>query len=407
MFRKVIDMSRKIAFLSILLLGLVHAAGADEVTLKSDHPTTYTVQRGDTLWDIAGRFLERPWQWPEIWESNPQIADPHKIYPGNIIALTFRDGKPVLGLADGAESGEMKGTRNVRLSPAIREIRHEEAITTIPLDAIQQFLSRPLVLTDDSLEDSPYILGSQEDHLAYGPGYRVYVGGMANATKNKYSIFRKSTVYRDPDSGRVLGYEAEHIGDAIVEKFGDPATLRIVNANKEILKGDRLVAQESDELPQFIPHEPGSEVDGRIISVLNGVSKVSQHQVVVLNRGNDDGLEPGHVLAIYKDGAVVRDRIAGVIDYRNRREANRTAEKEHPSAFGRAMYSVANDLKQIDHAMRDFVGTPVSGGRGPEVQLPDERSGELMVFRTFDNLSYGLVMNIQRAVTINDVVRNP
>lgn len=393
-------MPRKISVLLVALLFQL-AAVADEVQIRSDHPGSYTVVKGDTLWDIAGRFLTKPWQWPDIWEVNPQIANPHLIYPGDVVALTMKDGRPILGLASTGRD------RNVRLSPTIREIRHEEAIEPIPLDAIQQFLSRPLVVGEGELDSAAYIVGSQDEHLTFGTGHRVYARAMGEPTTNKFSIFRAGDAYRDPDTREILGYEAEHVGDGLAERFGDPATIHIIKANKEIVKGDRLLPQERDEIPEFVPHSPGSDVDGKIISVLNGVSQIGQHQVVVLNRGNADGLEPGHVLAIFQDGEIIEDVIGSDIARRQADEELLRRETESPTAFGRMMSAITNEVRAADHALRDFVGTPVDGGSSVRVQLPEERSGELMVFRTFDKVSYALVMNTQRPVHVNDNVRNP
>ncbi len=390
-------MSRKIAIFlgSLLIWSLVAAEG---VEVRSDNPGTYTVKKGDTLWDIAGQFLTRPWQWPEIWEANSQIANPHLIYPGDVLALTYKDGRPLLGFV---------GNRLVKLTPTIRETRHDQAVAPIPLDAIQQFLSRPLVVSKNELDQSAYIVGSQDEHLTFGSGHRIYARAMGQPTTNKFSIFRQGGPYRDPDSREILGYEAEHVGDALAERFGDPATLQIIKATKEVVKGDRLLPQESDEILEFIPHAPGGEVTGKIISVMNGVSQIGQHQVVVLNRGIDDGLEPGHVLAIYQDGEIIEDVIGSDIAKRNKLAENLRAEHENPSALGRMMQSVVNEVQAADRALRDFVGTPVEGGSSVTVQLPQERAGELMVFRTFDRVSYGLVMNTQRAVHLHDHVRNP
>ena len=224
-------MSRKI-FIFLGLIGFTTGLVADDVQLRADHPETYTVQKGDTLWDIAGRFLTQPWQWPEIWDSNPQIEDPHLIYPGNVVALTFKDGKPSLSIAQVDASEATPGApvasvdvsrRNVKLSPAIRESAHVDAIQPIPLDAIQQFLTRPRVVTDRELGQSGYVVGSLDEGLAFGRGHRIYVRGLDQPSTNKYSIFRKGPVYLDPDTGEVLGYEAEHVGDGLIERLGDPA----------------------------------------------------------------------------------------------------------------------------------------------------------------------------------------
>lgn len=389
-------MSRKISIFlgAILVCCLVYA---DEVQLRSDHPATYTVVKGDTLWDIAGRFLSKPWEWPQIWEVNPQIADPHWIYPGDVLALHYKDGRPLLTVV----------SRNIKLSPSIRETRHENAIRPIPLDAVQQFLTRPRVVTEADLDGSAYIVGSKDEHLAYGSGDRVYVRGLGELVSNKMSIFRKGGPYIDPVTNELLGYEAEHVGDAIVERQGDPATIHIVKATKEVLKGDRLMPEANDAIPEFVPHAPGAPVDGKILSVFDGLNEISQYQVVAISRGSADGLEPGHALAIFQEGEIIDDVIASDIADQQKREAQHRAEVENPSAAGRVWEGVVNDIRETDRALRDFVGTPIQGSRSVRVQLPEERAGELLVFRTFERVSYGLVMNIQGPVRVLDNVRNP
>ena len=389
-------MSRKI-FIFLVALLICAVAGADEVQLRSDHPQTYTVQKGDTLWDISGRFLTHPWQWPEIWHTNPQIADPHWIYPGDVLTLEYVDGKPQLRVVD----------HNVRLSPSIRESSHVEAIHAIPLDAIHQFLTRPRVVSESDLDNAAYIVGSQDNHLAFGSGFRVYVRNLGEPSTAKFSVFRKGGVYRDPDTNAVLGYEAEHVADALVEKFGDPATVQVVRSSKEVIKGDRLLAQTEEEYPDFIPHAPGTAIDAKIISAMGGISQIAQHQVVVLNRGSNDGLEPGHVLAIFQRGEVVKDPIGSDVAYQQREAERLRLEHESPTGPGRLWASVVNDLRGVDRTLRDFVGTPIKGSNPVSVRLPEERAGELMVFRSFENVSYGLVMNIQRPVYVLDSVRNP
>ncbi|MEX2480401.1 MAG: LysM domain-containing protein [Gammaproteobacteria bacterium] len=391
-------MTRKIpVFLGIVLFAL--CAFADEIALVPDHPQNYTVQKGDTLWDIAGRFLRYPWQWPDIWEVNPHIDNPHLIYPGDVLGLTYRDGRPILGLA-------ARG-REVKLSPKIREYARGDAIPTIPLDIVQPFLTRPLVVGEGSLERAPYVVGSQEQHIAYGAGNRVYVRGLADESATKFSIYRPGPAYQDPDTGEILGYQAEHLGEARVERFGDPATFRITRSLKEIRKGDRLLPEEDLEFADFVPHAPSNTVDGRIIGVVSGVRYISQYDVVVLNRGDADGMEPGHVLALYRRGEVVEDVTGSDKADQEQRDARLRAARENPSAVGRMLQTVINDVQTADRALRDVVGTPVEGSSSVRVELPAERAGEAMVFRTFDRVSFALVMRLQQSVFLNDGVRNP
>jgi hypothetical protein len=369
----------------LVLAWVIAPVSGDEVVLNPDHPDSYTVVKGDTLWDIAGRFLSHPWQWPDIWKANPQIENPHLIYPGDRIVLSYKDGRPVLSLARGA--AQRAGERRVKLSPAVRETKHREAIAPIPLDAIRQFLSRPRVVSEDEINGAAYVISSQDHHLITGVGNRIYVRGMGNPQTNKFLVYRPGGEYRDADTDAVLGYEALHIGDIVLEKLGDPATALVVKSNREILAGDRVMPAEHEASPVFIPHAPPASIDGSIISVVDGVSQIGQYQVVVVDRGTSDGLEPGHVLAIYQAGALVEDDIASAIAHRER---YRSAD-ENASPIGRLIERIAGDLRGVPSTVR----------------LPEERAGELMVFRTFDHVSYALVMNTQRPVHVLDKIRNP
>jgi hypothetical protein len=379
------------------LAGFLGIASAAEVVLNPAHPQSYTVVRGDTLWDIAGRFLSQPWQWPEIWQVNPQIRNPHLIYPGDVISLSYVDGKPILSLTR---------SRLVKLTPSVREQVRDDAIPPIPLDAIAQFLSRPKVVTQDEIEASAYVVGSQDEHLAVGAGGRIYIRGLGENPEEKYSVFRPGGAYQDPDTGAILGYEALHVADVRLYKLGDPATGVLTWSNREVLKGDRLMPQELDEYPDFVPRAPASNIEGRIISVVDGVSQIGQHHVVVINRGAADGLEPGHVLGIFQAGLEIDDPIGTEMAHRERLEDLKRQELENPSAVGRFFDGVANDLRetklQVDKALGERVG-----GAPVKVTLPEERAGEVLLFRTFDSVSYGLVMNTQRPVHVLDKVGNP
>ena len=253
---------------------------ADDVQLNPNHPGTYTVVKGDTLWDIAGTFLNHPWQWPDIWQVNPQIENPHLIYPGDQVSLTYQDGKPILSL-----SRRGFGGRNVKLSPSIRAYQHDNRIAPIPLDAIHQFLSRPQVLQDGDIDKLGYVVASQDSRITAGAGDKIYVRGIGEPVVSKYSVFRPGGEYRDGDTGELLGYEAMHIADVVIDKLGDPATAYVQRSNREILEGDRLIPQQVDEYPDFVPSAPNGDVTGNIISVIDGVSQIGQYQVVVLDRG--------------------------------------------------------------------------------------------------------------------------
>jgi hypothetical protein len=342
---------------SILLLALVLGgpAAADVVRLAPDAPDRHVVVKGDTLWDISARFLSDPWLWPEIWHINPAIENPHLIYPGDIIYLEFVEGRPVLRL----ERTE-PALRTVRLSPSARISPLETAIPTIPYDAIGQFLKYPRIVTREELDRSGYVIASSEDRLISGTGNKVYARGLPDDGATRYAVMRRGEVYHNPLNRRdILGYEAIHVGYVTVLQDGDPATLLITQAEREVLIGDRLLPVEDDEISQhFLPRAPEAEIDGHIISVLDGISRIGQYQVVALDKGSDDGLEIGHVLSVWQSGAVVRDTIG-------------------PRRMGRS------------------------------VQLPDERAGTVMLIRLFDRVSYALVMEATRDLKLLDRIKQP
>lgn len=387
-------------FFVVAMTWLCPAIG-DEVVINPTNPGNYTVVEGDTLWDISGRFLTYPWQWPDIWQANSQIADPHLIYPGDEIYLTYKDGRPILNLARGG----MYGGRRFKLSPSVRSYAHDDAISPIPLDAIRPFLTRPSIMKLADLERSAYVVSSRDQHLANGPGDRVYVRNLTDLTTDKYSVFRQGAEYRDGDTNELLGHEALHIGDVIVELVGDPATARVVRATKEILTGDRLMPQIEDEYPDFVPRAPDTGIDGSIISVVDGFSQIGQYQVVVLDRGAENGVLPGHVLAIYQKGAVVDDELASAIVAQEKYDAIQRAPSES-TGLRHVANSVVANVMAAKNSVDEFLNEP-KGGRSSVVSLPDERAGELMVFRSFENVSYGLVMNTQRPVHVADRVKNP
>jgi len=314
--------------------------------LRSDAPLRYVVKSGDTLWGIASYYLRDPWYWPQLWDDNPDIANPHLIYPGQVLVLTRGpDGQPVLARG-----------RTQRLSPRIRE-QPLDNIATIPLDAIRAFITGPRMVAAKQLANAPYVVSFIDEHLVGGKGTTVYVRGLDNnaAALESYSLVRDTGPYTDPDSGQMLGREALPVGEITIDEFADVATGVVTRSFREALVGDRLLPMETQDLVRnFYPHAPASPIEGRIISVYDGVSSVGQYQVVTLSVGRDDGIERGHVLDIYEAGRVVRDTVAG-----------------------------------------------------GQVQLPELQSGELMVFKTDEAVSFALIMRARRAVHVNDVVRAP
>jgi hypothetical protein len=343
---------RKLLWL-IAAITLCLPAFANQGTLRDGHPERYIVQKGDTLWDISQRFLRSPWLWPEIWYLNPDIANPHLIYPGDIISLVYIDGESRLTVQAQDRVG-----KTVKLSPRIREQPIESAIPTIPLEAIRPFLTETRIVEDGVLDRAPYVVAGTDQRVMSTASDKIYVRGLGTRPLEHYVVVRKGDVFVDPETEQVLGREARHIGGATTLRGGDPATLRVLGSNREILVGDRVLPPADGNFQgNFFPKAPDVEVDGRIIAVLDGVSQIGQFNIVAINRGNKHDLEVGDVLAVYKTGEVVRDT--------------------------------------------------VGGKRGERVKLPDERAGELIVFRTFDGMSLGLVMQATRAMHVLDAVRNP
>lgn len=331
------------------------AALADTVKLKANHPDKYTVVKGDTLWDISAHFLESPWKWPEVWSYNPQIKNPHLIYPGDVVYLEYdAQGKPILRVS--------RGQATVKMAPQVRATRVDTPIASIPLNAIRQFLGQPRVMSKREIDNAGYIISAKETRIMAGSGDTIYARGLipGEDPSSTYAVLRIGEPYRNPgaDSDDILGYEALHVADAQVEDFGDPSTLRVKDSTRETIVGDRLVPKKASGLDQaFIPRPPETQIEGSIIAVIDGVSQIGQFQTVVLNKGDQDGLETGHVLAVYQHGKTVRD------------------------AFGK--------------------------NRGEKVTLPDLRAGIVLVYRTFDRVSYALVMESDRDMAVYDAVRNP
>jgi nucleoid-associated protein YgaU len=348
-----------LAVLAALLSWQVMAASTGDLStlLKPDHPESYTVQQGDTLWDISGRFLSQPWVWPELWRANPQIENPHLIYPGDVIRLVYVDGQPVLMLerGTGGRAGAAGGGDG-RLSPRVRESRLDSAIPAIRLDAIESFLAQNRVVAPGELEAAAYVLAGESRRIVLGAGDRAYGRGSVQPAAS-YGIFRRGPLYVDPDTDEVLGQQATDIGAAQVVGIDDSgvSTLSITSSREEVRRGDRLLPTEERRLDAtFFPSSPQAPVDGRIIAVAGGVANIGQWDVVVVNRGTSNGLEVGNVLAVMGRGELARDVVSG-----------------------------------------------------ERVRLPSERAGLLMVFRAFDRLSYGLVLETIRPLAVLDEVRNP
>jgi nucleoid-associated protein YgaU len=321
---------------------------AEQPQVRDDYPDSHTVVKGDTLWDISNTFLNNPWMWPEIWHVNPQIANPHLIYPGDVIRLIYLDGQPRLSVD--------RSNRVVKLSPKARVVEHDEAISAIPLDEINNFLSRSRIVSVDQIEKAPHIVSGESKRLVTGKGDRVYARGEFDASIPVYGVYRRGEEYRDPVTNELLGIQAIDIGSGKMRALEDGiATLLMTRTTEEVRTGDRLLVEESRAIDSsFFPSAPSVDVNASIIAVEGGVSQVGKMDVVVINRGERESMAVGNVLAIYKNGGMIKDRV-----------------------------------------------------KGDMVALPDEQAGLVMVFRTFEKLSLGLVLEADRPLAVNDMVRNP
>lgn len=330
--------------------------------INSDAPDSYTVVKGDTLWDISGRFLDNAWSWPQIWDYNPQIQNPHLIYPGDKIFLTYVNGQPTLTLirngqtvANGGLGGVRSSGNATRLSPQIRVESLSDAVPTIPGDAIKQFLVRPQVVSASQLSNAPYVVGNEEGRLISAMGQEIFVRGKVDHSETKFGIYRKTKTLKDPSTGKRLGYEVIHVAEAKLLNVGDPSTMVITSNSRETMAGDVLLpATGGNIVHNYIPRMPPLEGEGRIVSLVDAISQSSRDQIVVLNLGKKIGVQVGDVLAIESRGQELIDR----------------------------------------HGKRSF----------DRITAPNKRTGVLMIFQTFDDVSYGLVMESDRTVKINDII---
>ena len=351
---------------------------APEVRVAERAPRTYVVRRGDTLWDISGQFLRDPWLWAEVWHINPELENPHLIYPGDVLVLGYDEGRPVVRRVDEddirdpevieeirrAEERVREDDRFVddpdqpvvRMQPRIRTEPIEAAVPTIPLSAIRSFLDETRVVDQEDLDGAAYVLRSVSDtRLLSAAGERIYVRGLDDNGERRFHVVRPGAQFRDPETGERLGREARFIGEVRVQEFGDPAIAQLQRVAQEVRRGDLLLPIPLDELREnFMPQPPEQDVSGRIISVFDSIGHIGQYQVVMLNLGSRDGMDVGHVLTIMQDGGTFHDERA----------------------------------------------------RGP-VALPDQRAGELMVFRVYDKISYALVMRATRSIRLQDKVVTP
>ena len=343
-------MRKIISLICFLLPALAFAAQPEtRPQLRSDAPDRHVVVKGDTLWDISGKFFEDPWKWPYIWGMNKDtIKDPHWIYPGDVIILDRASGTLRIGQAGTGSAGGV-----IKLSPRVREGRSvHDAILSIPASAIAPFLSQPLVVEESALKDGPTLIGAREGRVLLGAHDTGFASGLTRDKGSKWQIYRPGKTFVDPDTSEVLGVEAIYLGSAEVTEFADVSTVAITQSVQEIYKGDRLVTPSGEMTSNYLPRSPDSNISANVISIYGGVSQAGQNTIITLNKGKRDGLESGHVLALHHKGETVKSD-------------------------------------------------------GKNFTLPDERYGLIFVFRVFEKVSYALVMQTRLPVQLLDRATTP
>jgi len=346
---------RKIISLICILLPIL--TYADELVIRESAPDRYVVVKGDTLWDISNKFFKDPWKWPQIWGLNKEtIKDPHWIYPGNVIYLdpntkTLRFGEPPeVALVTDIPPAD---SRIQKLSPKIRVVHGDrDAISSIPASIISAFLAKPLVIETEKMEGAPTLIGSIENRTLLSFGDTAFATGIPGDKGPLWQLYRPGKAFIDPDTNETLGYEAIYLGDARIQKYDEITTLKITNSVLEIQKGDNFIQSAVGLSSSYIPRSPSSKIRAKVLSIYGGMDQGGQNAIVTLNKGQRDGLENGHVLALYKE-------------------------------------------------------SETSKHKGKTYTLPALRYGLIFVFRTFDKVSYALVMQVQRTVQLMDSVETP
>jgi len=359
----------------VLLLGQgARAALAAEPTLDPNAPDRYVVVPGDTLWGISGRFLKDPWRWPQLFELNKdQIRNPHRIYPGDVVVLDRSAGR-----------ARLISSETVTLTPRARvEPRESDAIPSIPAAVIEPFLSQPLVIDQTGLDRAARIVATEENRMIVGSGSKAYARGVDPGASTIWQVFRPGDPLVDPDSKEALGFEAVYLGEARIVRPGEISIMEIVKSNQEMYIGDRMFAAPKPSFASYVPRAPEKSIQGRIISAYGGLAEVGTNSVVTLNRGTRDGVEVGNVLAVFRS----------------------------PES--------ATNIRYDGEPISGFRNTPLWGRSGltgtdpsitsppPERNLPPERHGLLFVFRTFEKVSYALVMQATAPINVLDKVQNP
>ncbi len=331
------------------------AQEAKPIELAPNAPDRHIVVRGDTLWGISSKFLKDPYRWPEVWRMNPEeIRNPHRIYPGQVVILDRTGANPRLKIGKLIKSES-------KLEPKIYETAQAEAIPAIPQQAIEPFLSQPLVIEEGALEKTPRIVATQEGRVYVGTGGQIFVSGITAPAAKYWQVYRPGKPLKNPDDGSVMGHEAVFLGDAHLVSLGEngeAATMVIAKSKLEIGRGDSVMPAAQPEVLNYLPHPPLIPIKARVASIYGGVGEAGQFAIVAINRGKLDELEVGHVLALYRTGETVTNKF-------------------------------------------DLEAKPQTA------KLPDEKYGLLFVFRVFDKVSYALVMETSRPVLVGDTLKTP
>ncbi|MBM3394045.1 MAG: LysM peptidoglycan-binding domain-containing protein [Betaproteobacteria bacterium] len=341
----------------LLLHPMVSYAEEEAPGIRTDAPDRYTVQQGDTLWDISARFLKSPWRWPDVWGINKDaVKNPHLIYPGDIIILDLTGATPRLRLEGVDDGGQSRWAGAEKLRPQIRSQELSAApIPTLSPRLIEPFLSRPLVLDPDSVVKAPHIVAAFDGRVALAKDDNVYVEGIGKNEGRRWNIYRQGRRFQDPDSRELLGYEGIYLGDFEVTKFGNISTGAITRATQEIMVEDRLALALPTSAVPFVPRSPNKAVRGKVVAGSDSsVGEIPPLSAIVINRGGRDGAEVGHVLGLFRTEGLVR-----------------------------------------------------AGSTGRLIALPEQRYGVAMIFRVFPRMSYALVLSASSPVHIDDIAQNP
>lgn len=328
------------------------------ILVLASNPSSYTVKRGDTLWDISARFLKQPWRWPEIWKGNPKIKDPHRIYPGDRITLRYVNGAPGLYLDRPGIEGDAE-LKQVKLSPRVRYQSRAHVIPMLQTEALIQYMQQPKVVTEADIQRAAYVLGTPENRVISATGHTIYVQNLPDSDSPFFSLYRPSGALRHPETRESLGQELKYLGNAYLDQPGNPSTLQIVDAKFEILEGDLLLPSTTvKSLENLVPQRMKHKVNGQIVSLFNAITQAIRHQIVAIDLGQGSGVRPGDVLKIFRQGQ-------SVVDPRHKDK-----------------------------------------GKPRMITMPTLDTGTLMVLETFDKVSYALIVDASNTIRVGDNIRS-